>query len=1150
LRTGGEFYLPVDETIAGGGPILDKAGNQIFAKDSQGNPTTIPIKMGQNRAAIHWHGGDSPWISDGTPHQWFAPAGDISYTLNDGVHPNGMGKGDSAANVPDMPDPGPGSYTLYFPNNLSGRLMMYHDHTSGLTKLNAYTGMAAGYVIYDPVELTLAANAIGTTLDKKLNAPGNALDQAPIGLLDAVGIPLVIQDKTFVPKNIGDPVSNPFAHLPDGTPASQDTKWDLNHWGQPGDLYFPHVYETNQDPNSADGTNPVGRWDWGPWFWPVFPAQMSLPTGEYGHVTATPEAFLDTSIVNGQAYPSLTVDPRTYRFRILSIGNDRTLNLGLYQAVDANGLVCDANAPATVNTLAIPAGVSKTSTPALAPTVDARQGPPAACTEVRMVPAVPTPGFPATWPTDGRVGGVPDPATAGPDIVQIGNEAGLLPALAILKSQPVNYETNVRSITVFNIKEHDLLLAGGERADVLIDFSKYAGQTLIIYNDAPAPMPGLDPRIDYTTNGGDKVDAGGAFNTQPGYGPNTRTVMQIKVNNTTPAAPLDTVKLAAALPAAYAQTQPQPLIPETVYNAPFGASFVNNYAAIGTGSGALNSGLFTFNVPSYVDPADGLTKTTKSIPVINKAIQELFDPIYGRMNSTLAVELPFSTATIATTIPLAYVDVPVERLDAIKEGEVQIWKVTHNGVDGHPVHFHMVNVQVINRVAWDGTIRPPEDNELGWKETLRMNPLEDVYVAVKAVKPVTPFGLPRSTRLLDPSQAADSTLGFTQIDPTTGQAPRFQSFVKDGAAGGVNTDLPVAQYANKITDFDNEYVWHCHILGHEEQDFMRPFIFHPTVVVPDAPAMVAVSGSTVTWTDTTPFGGQDAQGIPTAGKNAAHPEPTASPKNEIGFQVLESTGTAGAPYAVVATVPANTTRWDGAKTGASYQVIAFNDAGRSLPGQSSTTTTAASNLTGTAAAPVYTSTAGTAPAAVGGPSGLTQTLNADGTVTLTWTAVAGATGYTINGTAVAAICSTDALSGVTTCSATVTPVAGINAYAVVAQTLSGSTAAATTSVFSGIAKPPVALTASQGNQNNGSPRGSITLTWANNPLNVNNVTGLTLTWTLAGSTVPTGIQTFAPGVTGATIVNLQRDKKYDFTLVAKSKAGNSTTASRQGLSSP
>ena len=30
------------------------------------------------------------------------------------------------------------------------------------------------------------------------------------------------------------------------------------------------------------------------------------------------EAFMDTPIVNGVAYPNLTVEPRAYRFRILN----------------------------------------------------------------------------------------------------------------------------------------------------------------------------------------------------------------------------------------------------------------------------------------------------------------------------------------------------------------------------------------------------------------------------------------------------------------------------------------------------------------------------------------------------------------------------------------------------------------------------------------------------------------------------------------------------------------------------------------------------------------------------------------------------------------------------------------------------------------
>ena len=39
---------------------------------------------------------------------------------------------------------------------------------------------------------------------------------------------------------------------------------------------------------------------------------------------------------------------------------------------------------------------------------------------------------------------------------------------------------------------------------------------------------------------------------------------------------------------------------------------------------------------------------------------------------------------------------------------VQLWKITHNGVDSHFIHFHLFDVQVINRVGWDGAIRPPD----------------------------------------------------------------------------------------------------------------------------------------------------------------------------------------------------------------------------------------------------------------------------------------------------------------------------------------------------------------------------------------------------------------------------------------------------------
>src|SRR5207237_10077767 len=101
--------------------------------------------------------------------------------------------------------------------------------------------------------------------------------------------------------------------------------------------------------------------------------------------------------------------------------------------------------------------------------------------------------------------------------------------VAGISATPVGCEYNRRSITVLNVSRHGLMLGPAERADVIVDFSAFPGKTLILYNDAPAPIPAFDPRIDYYTRDMDQVQMGGAPTTLPGYGPNTRTLMQIVV---------------------------------------------------------------------------------------------------------------------------------------------------------------------------------------------------------------------------------------------------------------------------------------------------------------------------------------------------------------------------------------------------------------------------------------------------------------------------------------------------------------------------------------------------------------------------------------------------------------------------------------------
>lgn len=77
--------------------------------------------------------------------------------------------------------------TFYWTNQQSGRLMFYHDHTYGTTRLNVYGGQAAGYLLLDPrEESVLRAAGVPGTMPNRGAADLNHF------------IPLVIQDKTFV----------------------------------------------------------------------------------------------------------------------------------------------------------------------------------------------------------------------------------------------------------------------------------------------------------------------------------------------------------------------------------------------------------------------------------------------------------------------------------------------------------------------------------------------------------------------------------------------------------------------------------------------------------------------------------------------------------------------------------------------------------------------------------------------------------------------------------------------------------------------------------------------------------------------------------------------------------------------------------------
>jgi FtsP/CotA-like multicopper oxidase with cupredoxin domain len=852
---GGNLFIPVDTTVMGSGMTAD-GHEYMMAHPEMVNPQipmcNEPNSMdkammvadghcyAENRATLHLHGGISPWISDGTPHQWITPAGQST------PYPAGV----SVVPVPDMGTPGPGEMTFFYTNQQSARLMFYHDHAWGITRLNVYAGEAAPYIITDATEQALVNNGI-------IPSP-------------EATIPLVVQDKTFVPS---------MEQL-----MMQDETWDDARWGGEGSLWVPHVYSPAQNPGDASGVNEYGRWAYGPWFWP--------PTNsiEYGPIDnpyydpdcdpdemwcepplmpGTPynsmgmESFNDTPVVNGTAYPTLTVDPQAYRFRILNAANDRFFNLSLYQAIDANGVICDANNP---NPAPESTGV--------------------ACTEVALNPAEVAAAL-----EDGTVFPTPVVGTEGPAWIVIGTEGGFLPAPVVVPAQPTTWVNDPTLFNAGNVDKHSLLAAPAERFDAIVDFSQFAGQTLILYNDAPAAFPARDPRYDYYTGNGDYRDTGGASSTLPGYGPNVRTIMQIKVAAAQPATAFNLSALQTAFTATgqgglgvFQNGQKPIIVGQGAYNSAYGTNFQNNGPQAGLAQ------IFSTSLTFRTLLGELLTMDLKP-KMIQDEMGEAFEHEYGRMSGFLGVETPNAQAGLQNMILHPYTYPPTEIIKGIElppgvevtpiasaDDGSQIWKITHNGVDTHPIHWHLYDVQVINRVGWDGIIRKPHPTELGWKDTVRISPLEDTIVALRPIIPHLPEawgGLPNSIRLLDPSMPENTYLMGANTTQREAMNLPLMAFNPDGE--------PV-DILNHYVNFGWEYVYHCHILSHEEMDMMHAQAVGVAPAAPDNLTFVRVGNGNqrryvLNWTDNS--------------------------KNETAFVVERRVLGSTADWTVVATVPSD-----------------------------------------------------------------------------------------------------------------------------------------------------------------------------------------------------------------------------------------------------
>ncbi len=1074
--TAGDLFLPVDSSMMGSGmgpmnmaapadqgTVLDMVRNPICTE----NPKAANC-FKDNRATLHLHGGTTPWISDGTPHQWITPANENT------PWPQGVSVSDvpdmvgasTPAGVPDCSGARDGCQTFYYTNQQSARLLFYHDHAWGITRLNVYAGEAAGYVITDPT-------------DQKLFGAGGPF--ADLG----VGTPLVIQDRTFVPSA--------------QQIAQQDPTWDAARWGSEGNLWYHHVYMPAQNPGDPSGMSAYGRWMYGPWFWPpatppygpidnpYYDPNCNLddpstwqyqvdPFCEPKQIPGTPnisvgmEQFNDTPLVNGTAYPTTNLEPKSYRFRLLNAANDRFWNLQWYVA-DGSG---------TEVTLKASEVAAAQTDPNVYPTPDTTRSP------------------------------------VGPSWIQIGSEGGFLPAPTVIPNQPITWITDPTRFDFGNVDKHSMLLAPAERADVIVDFSRYAGKTLILYNDAPAAFPARVASYDYYTGGPDLSPAG-APSTLPGYGPNTRTIMQVNIANTTPAPAFNLAALQAAFKhhadgsGAFESGQHPVIVGQAAYNSAYGTSFAaSGYCSSPTstnkcdGFARINQqggDLFTF---------DTLMGAKLSVPLQPKALHDemnaaSFDE-FGRMTANLGVEAVPATPGAQTITLYPYVNPSTELIDGtnlpsagIKVTPIssaadgtQIWKITHNGVDTHPIHFHLFDVQVLNRVTWDNIIMAPEANELGWKDTVRVSPLEDTIVALRPIIPAVPFEVPNSIRELNPMMPDGDTSMFNSVDPNGN---------------------PATPIVNQLVNFGWEYVYHCHILSHEEMDMMRPVSLALPPIKPSGLAY-ALGGKknkqnlTITWNDNSITETAFVVQKTTDGVNWTNVgNPVVSPLNQPnthGTRSLEDPATynSGTIYL--------------------YRVVAQNTVGYGAEFPSMTVQSVSDPLV-----------VGNKPAA---PTTLTATLQAGPQISLTWNDVAtNETGFVIqrstSGGAFNQIATAPARSGTGSVSYvdTTTLPNTTYAYQVAAVNLAGTSAfvASAPVTIPAVPAAPSNFTAANGANGNGNSR-SVVLRWTDNSANetsftIQRATNAAFTSGLVSTTVAANAQTL-------TLTGLTRNTQYWFRI--------------------
>jgi FtsP/CotA-like multicopper oxidase with cupredoxin domain len=372
----------------------------------------------------------------------------------------------------------------------------------------------------------------------------------------------------------------------------------------------------------------------------------------------------------------------------------------------------------------------------------------------------------------------------GTTIWQIGSDGGLLDRPV----KPTDHEDTGRPA---------LLLAPGERADVIVDFTALAGKIFTLNNDAQYPFPSGGP-VDPAVDG---------------------RVMQFRV--TRPLSTRDTTyDPASGAPLRGGAGQPPAIVRL--------ANPATGRLAAGV-TADVRRQLVLVEVGGPGGPVEVLLNNTT------------WD---GRRQGSREVAggpgaRPDGQGNLMTELP--------------RVGATEVWEIMNLTMDAHPIHLHLIQFQLLNRQAISATVAP-----VTLAKTYNYRASYDARFPGGRYEGVQPDGATWGPRTYPPGtyipgfgppQAYASPNADGAIGGNPAFGPYLQGPVTPPEAGEVGWKDTIKAYPGTVTrlvarwtpqetrvtdagpgqnlfPFDPTsgpgYAWHCHILDHEDNEMMRP----------------------------------------------------------------------------------------------------------------------------------------------------------------------------------------------------------------------------------------------------------------------------------------------------------------------------------------